>query len=518
MENKFEIIKTLHPLEMKVILNYDEGDEIFALRLSEDLFYNEGQSNKTIEWLVSKGILRETFRKINVFYRLTEKGFDALDNGSIEERIVNLVSRKTVLVANLSSELGVDVRDAGKAFGNLSKEGVLSLGLEKEIIVKDLKKCSNYKVVKELLAKARCCDLFEDNLSQDELLVIANYSKKKGASGVLFKVIEKLDLKFEFSKFGVEIRSELNKNNLTGGDEIVKLTPEMLKSKSYENKKFRAYNIHVSSNKTFIGRANPYSEYIASVKDNLVSLGFEEFDGPLIESEFFNNDALFMPQFHPARDLRDVYYIKEPNSLQSLPEPYFSNVKAVHENGYITGSRGWRYAFSKSISKRLVLRTQGTVLSAKQLINAKNPGKYFGIVRCFRYDQVDATHGTDFYQTEGIVLGNDVNVKTLLGLLEIFAKKLAGATEIKYVPAYFPFTEPSIEVHVKHPVLGWFELGGSGIFRPEVTKPFGIDVPVIAWGIGIDRMALMYLGLNDLRELFTHDIGDVVLRRGKINA
>ncbi len=103
-----------------------------------------------------------------------------------------------------------------------------------------------------------------------------------------------------------------------------------------------------------------------------------------------------------------------------------------------------------------------------------------------------------------------------MGLLEIFAKEFAGATEVKYVPAYFPFTEPSIEIHVKHPVLGWFELGGSGIFRPEVTKPLGIDLPVIAWGIGIDRMALMHLGLNDLRDLFTYDIGDVILRRGKI--
>ncbi|AHH08493.1 phenylalanine--tRNA ligase subunit alpha [Borrelia anserina] len=515
MENKFEILKALHPLEIKAILNYKEGDEIFALRLAADLFYNEGQSNKTIEWLVSKGILRETFRKINVFYRLTQKGIDALDNGLIEERVINLVSRKTVLIANLSSELAIDARDAGKAFGNLSKEGVLSLGLSKEIVVKDLKRAS-CKIVKELLIKAKESDLSEDNLSNDELLVISNYSKKKGASDALFKVVEKLDLKFRFSEFGLEIRSELRKNNLTG-DEIVKLTPEILKDKSYKDRNFRAYNIHVSSRKTFIGRANPYSEYIAKVKDKLVSLGFEEFDGPLVESEFFNNDALFMPQFHPARDLKDAYYIKEPSSLKSLPEPYFSNVKAVHENGYTTSSRGWRYDFSESLSKRLVLRTQGTVLSVKQLIDVKNPGKYFGIVRCFRYDQVDATHGADFYQTEGIVIG-DVNIKTLLGLLEIFAKELAGATEVKYVPAYFPFTEPSIEVHVKHPVLGWFELGGSGIFRPEVTKPFGIDVPVIAWGIGIDRMALMHLGLSDLRELFTHDIGDVVLRRGKVNA
>jgi phenylalanyl-tRNA synthetase alpha chain len=152
-------------------------------------------------------------------------------------------------------------------------------------------------------------------------------------------------------------------------------------------------------------------------------------------------------------------------------------------------------------------------MSAKTLHTAKVPGKYFGVLRCFRYDQVDATHLSDFYQTEGIVLGDDVNLRNLLGLLKMFAEEVAGATEVKYVPGYFPFTEPSVEVHIKHPVLGWFELGGAGIFRPEVTKPMGIEVPVLAWGLGIDRMALMHLGLNDLRELFSSNIENVRLRR-----
>ncbi|UER67679.1 phenylalanine--tRNA ligase subunit alpha [Borrelia sp. BU AG58] len=515
MEDRLEkTLKTLHPLEVGVILRYGQGDRISAFSLSRDLSYDEGQSNKVIEWLSCKGIIGEVFRKVNVFYCLTEKGLDVLKNGLIEERIINLVSSKKVLIPDLPSELGVDIKDVGKAFGGLIKEGVVSLGQDKEVIAKDLEKSANYKMVSRLLLRAQDGDILEDTLSGDELFVIAKVSRRKGASDTLFKVKEKLDLKFEFTKFGLEVRSEyVNREFPT--DQIVKLTPEILKNGSYLGKKFRAYDIHVLSNRAFIGRANPYSEYIARVKDRLVGLGFEEFDGPLVESEFFNNDALFMPQFHPARDVRDVYYIKEPSSLELLPEPFFFNVKSAHEHGFNTGSRGWRYDFNDNISKRLVLRTQGTVLSARQLMNAKNPGKYFGIVRCFRYDQVDATHGADFYQTEGIVIGDDVNIKTLLGLLEIFAKELAGATEVKYVPAYFPFTEPSIEVHVKHPVLGWFELGGSGLFRPEVTKPFGVDSPVIAWGIGIDRMALMHLGLNDLRELFTHDIGNVVLRRGR---
>jgi phenylalanyl-tRNA synthetase alpha chain len=265
---------------------------------------------------------------------------------------------------------------------------------------------------------------------------------------------------------------------------------------------------------------NPYAKFLENVKDKLASLGFEEFDGPLVETEFWNSDALFMPQFHSARDIHDVYSVAANNAAcntialaKSIEEPWLSNVAASHESGGKSGSRGWNYAFDREFTRRLILRSQGTVLSAKTLPMAKIPGKYFGIVRCFRYDRVDATHLPDFYQTEGIVLGENVNLRTLLGMLEMFAREVAGAKEVKYVPGYFPFTEPSVEVHIKHPVLGWFELGGSGIFRPEVTESLGVNVPVAAWGIGIDRMALMALGLNDLRELFSHDIENVRLRR-----
>ncbi|MDR2078837.1 MAG: phenylalanine--tRNA ligase subunit alpha, partial [Treponema sp.] len=272
-------------------------------------------------------------------------------------------------------------------------------------------------------------------------------------------------------------------------------------------------NVKVPLARLIVGRTNPYAQFLEDVKDKLSSLGFEEFDGPLVETEFWNSDALFMPQFHSARDIHDVYHIAEPEKAKAIEEPWLSNVAAAHENGGKTGSRGWNYAFDKEFTRRLILRSQGTVLSAKTLPKAKVPGKYFGIVRCFRYDRVDATHLSDFYQTEGIVLGEDVNLKTLLGMLDMFAREVAGAKEVKYVPGYFPFTEPSVEVHIKHPVLGWFELGGSGIFRPEVTASLGVTVPVAAWGIGIDRMALMALGLNDLRELFSYDIENVRLRR-----
>ncbi len=310
----------------------------------------------------------------------------------------------------------------------------------------------------------------------------------------------------------LEVKAGLEKAGITG-NEIGTLTSKILTDGSWKNATFRGYNISVPPARIIPGRTNPYVAFLESVKDKLCSLGFEEFDGPLVETEFWNSDALFMPQFHAARDIHDVYYVKNPTHAKYIEEPFLTNVMAAHENGGNTGSRGWNYSFDKDFTRRLILRSQGTVLSAHQLAKAKIPGKYFGIARCFRYDKVDATHLSDFYQTEGIVLGEEVNLKTLLGFLEMFAVEIAGATDVKYVPGYFPFTEPSVEVHIKHPVLGWFELGGSGIFRPEVTKAMGIDVPVLAWGIGIDRMALMALGLSDLRELFSEDIEQVRLRK-----
>jgi phenylalanyl-tRNA synthetase alpha chain len=229
--------------------------------------------------------------------------------------------------------------------------------------------------------------------------------------------------------------------------------------------------------------------------------------GPLVENEFWDMDALFMPQFHPARNIHDVYFVKEPADCKEIEQPFARQVAATHKDGGKTGSTGWRYAFDLERAKRLILRSQGTAVSARTLAaGPKIPGKYFSIARCFRYDSVDATHAPDFYQVEGIVLGEDINFRALLGLLKLFGREIAKAGEFQFRPAYFPFTEPSVELHVKHPELGWMELGGAGIFRPEVTKPLGVEVPVIAWGLGLDRMAMVALGIKDIRDLFSRDL------------
>ncbi len=414
--------------------------------------------------------------------------------------------------------IGMEQKDAGSAYGKLAKEGVVAMNPDKLVMLLDASKAQRTAEIRALLVKAAGKNnlLEEVDVNERELALLGEIAKKRGAADAPFRVAERETVSWSLLPDAAAV-TELLRNQGVSGDETGALTQDLLESGAWKKSTFRAYNVKSRPARLIPGRRNPYVQFLESVKDKLVSLGFEEFDGGLVETEFWNGDALFMPQFHAARDIHDVYYVADPTRAKSVEEPYLSRVAGVHENGGSTGSRGWNYGFDRDFTKRLVLRSQGTVLSARQLPKAKVPGKYFGIARCFRYDKVDATHLSDFYQTEGIVLGDEVNLRTLLGFLEMFAVEVAGAKEVKYVPGYFPFTEPSVEIHIKHPVLGWFELGGAGIFRPEVTEPLGINVPVLAWGIGIDRMALMALSLNDLRELFSYDIENVRLRRAKGN-
>ena len=530
------IVKNLHPLEVRILLAYKKGDELTIEKVEKDLSFKPGNGNQALSWLLGKGLVSEIRRETAVFFELTYLGCDWKEKGSPEERIIKLVKEQpgVLKLPDIANSLGMENKDIGSAFGNLSKSGILSLNEDKNVVMLKEPAGDHFSVLRGLLEKGTSGLISEVELNAAEKSVMSGISKKRGAADAPFRQTDRETVFFGFSAAqdgsvpAVEAAQALNAAGITG-DEAGALTQTMLENGSWKGKTFRSYNVKTPPVRLTPGRSNPYAKFLENVKDKLASLGFEEFDGPLVETEFWNSDALFMPQFHSARDIHDAYSIADPGfsannknenrdaiaRAKSIAEPWLSNVASAHENGGSTGSRGWNYNFDRDFTKRLILRSQGTVLSAKQLPTARIPGKYFGIARCFRYDQVDATHLPDFYQTEGIVLGENVNLRTLLGMLEMFAVEVAGAKDVKYVPGYFPFTEPSIEVHIKHPVLGWFELGGSGIFRPEVTESLGVNVPVAAWGIGIDRMALMALGLNDLRELFSYDIENVRLRRAK---
>jgi phenylalanyl-tRNA synthetase alpha chain len=507
-------VKNFHPLEVKLLRHVSAGEDITAERIVNELDYKVGQCNQAFSWLSAKGCLEETGRKTIVTYELTELGQAQANEGTPAQRIFDLLKGGEPLgLPEIAEKLGLEKSDIGSAYGSLSKAGTCAMNAENKAYVKNDQLPADVTETAELLKKGLIGPIDESQMTEREKALMARISKKRGAAGSPYKMTEREEVTYRMTKLGEEAKEALLQANITG-EEIGVLTPQIIANGSWKTASFRPYGLDAPVQRLIPGRHNPYANYIQWVKDKLTSLGFEEFDGPLVENEFWNGDALFMPQFHSARDIHDVYYVKEPRHCKKIDEPWLTNVANTHENGGNTGSRGWQYKFDHEFTRRQILRSQGTVLSAHQLTKAKVPGKYFGIVRCFRFDEVDAKHGADFYQTEGIVIGKEANLKDLLGLLKMFAVEVAGATDFKYVPGYFPFTEPSIEIHIKHPVLGWFEMGGSGIFRPEVTKSLGIDEPVLAWGLGIDRMAMMHLGINDIRDLFSPNIDSVRTRRG----
>jgi phenylalanyl-tRNA synthetase alpha chain len=336
------------------------------------------------------------------------------------------------------------------------------------------------------------------DLSDEEKLAYNNLKSRKGliSSDVLKSMNFKLTVKGD----------ELIKEKIDV-DLIEALTPEMIKSGEWKKKDFRAYDVEINVPQLYGGKRQPYMEFLNKIKAKLVQLGFNEMTGPLIETEFFNFDALFQPQNHPARTWTDTYHLKEPVHGKLPDDLVVNRVKMTHEDGGQTASKGWGYKWSPEIAMQLMPRAHGTALSARTMASKpKIPSRHFAIARCYRPDVLDATHLLEFNQMEGFVADESITFKALLGILKQFALEVAGAEEVKFYPDYYPFTEPSVQMSAKHPKLGWVELGGAGIFRPEVTNPLGIDVPVMAWGLGIDRLAMFKLGIKDIRYLFSQDL------------
>jgi phenylalanyl-tRNA synthetase alpha chain len=290
---------------------------------------------------------------------------------------------------------------------------------------------------------------------------------------------------------------------------VTQLTQELIVSGKWRNVKLQKYNLEAPVARIWPGKKHPYLRFLEEVREKLVTLGFKEMVGMAVETAFFNFDALYTPQDHPARELSGIYYIRSPTegSVNAYTE-IMGNVKKTHETGWKTGSKGWGYKYSLKEARRLILRGHGTCLSARTLVSKdlEIPGRYFSIARCYRPEIVDKTHLTEFNQVEGIIIDKNLTLRDLLGVLEKFAVEIAGAEKVKFRPDYFPFTEPSVELSAYKKGVGWIEFGGSGIFRPEVTLPLGIEEPVIAWGLGIDRLFMMRAGIAEIRYIFSNDL------------
>lgn len=296
----------------------------------------------------------------------------------------------------------------------------------------------------------------------------------------------------------VELTSSGRERALRGFEvvkEVGKLTSQLLRSGEWRTTALREYDVAAAPPALYPGRKHPYLAFLDEVRELLLEMGFSEDEGPYVETEFWNFDVLFQAQDHPAREIHDAYRLKDPAEGKLPDQKLVQGIRDAHESA-------WGYKWSAEIARRLILRTQTTAVSVRHLYTHKtSPLKMFCLSRNFRPDVLDPTHSMEFFQCEGIAMDKGLGFRDLLGFFTEFARKL-GLHEVRFRPSYFPFTEPSVEGFVRHPTLGWIEMLPGGLFRPEFLKPLGIKHPVLAWGIGIDRIAMAALGIDDIRELY----------------
>jgi|TARA_Y100000310_G_scaffold34293_1_gene32469 phenylalanyl-tRNA synthetase alpha chain len=294
-------------------------------------------------------------------------------------------------------------------------------------------------------------------------------------------------------------------DELSGEELLGEVTPEMLQSGGWREGRFQRYGLETQTESAQQATLHPLTRFTEEIRGIFLQMGFTEIEGDYVESAFWNMDALFIPQDHPARELQDTLYLDDPKSFLLDDEEAVAAVKAVHETGGDTGSTGWRYDWSREVAQQALLRTHTTVSTIRYLSEHPDPPvRVFAVGRVFRREAVDATHLPEFTQVEGIIMEEEASFGMLIGVLKEFYRRM-GFPDVRVRPAYFPYTEPSMEIEVKFGDR-WLELGGSGIFRPEVTAPFGIDTPVLAWGLGLERLAMLRLGLDDIRMLYQSDL------------
>jgi phenylalanyl-tRNA synthetase alpha chain len=291
--------------------------------------------------------------------------------------------------------------------------------------------------------------------------------------------------------------------------EVTQLDSNLLSTGEWQSVLLKEYDIALQVAPEHPGKTHPLQKIIDETRHVFIEMGFCEERSPYVESGFWNFDALFQPQDHPAREMQDTFFLEKP-AQASLPghAEWVSAVKACHENGGDTGSKGWGYAWDEKKARQAILRTHNTATSIRAIAENPNPPrKCFSVSRVFRRETVDYKHLPEFYQVDGIIVDEKANLTTLLGTLAEFYRRM-GFPRVKFRPSYFPYTEPSVEVFVYFEKRkDWFELGGSGIFRPEVTRPFGCEVPVLAWGLGLERLAMLRYGYEDIRHLYWASAG-----------
>ena len=422
------------------------------------------------------------------------EGNKAYENGLLESRLWDWIRSVEEDQRNMGSLIssGFDRKESGPGIGILKGLGV-------EIVSGNLVFSDEEEITKEIARRAdfiKSLSISPVEASTMDEGLISHFSSRSG----LLEFEETTSRTWKLTKSGSSVdQSELIESQMIG-----ELTPEMLQTDSWMGAEFKPFDVQAPAPTPTGGRRHPMQSLIERIRSVFLEMGFSEIDGDYIQSAGWNMDSLFIPQSHPARTMQDTFYLDQPEKVE-IEDSYLDLWARVHEHGHDTGSRGWGGEFDKDESQKALLRTHTTVNTVRHIAeNPSQPSRVFGIGRVFRQETIDRTHMPEFHQIEGIIHEPDASLPMLISTLKTFYAKM-GYPDVRVRPAYFPYTEPSAEVDILWKGE-WLELGGSGIFRPEVTEPLGTEWPVCAWGMGLERLAMLILGLDDIRQLYQPDL------------
>jgi phenylalanyl-tRNA synthetase alpha chain len=505
--NPREVAEQLHENESRILLVLKKNESASTSLLAEMTGLPKDAVEKACAWAETKGVL--TFNEeTTVKHSLTDEGQRYAKGGLPEKNLLRLVAEGVNEINGLKEDFPAlnialvwirrnEWATIEKGRLNPTQKGEKALETQSED--------------EQLLGQIGGADINGAKLDDSQANRLQLLKRRN-----LVKATETVSRWVEITDFGRQVSPLLETAQQISV--ITQLTPEMLQSGSWWNSRFQRYDIHLPAPNVQPGKRHFISSVIDYIRRFWVELGFKEMTGEYLELGFWNFDALYQPQDHPSRELADTFYMKTPFKGHLPDQEMVKRVKETHENGWTTGSTGWQYKWDPEVAMRNCLRTHTTSLSVVAIAKLREeelPAKFFSVGRVFRNETIDWNHLAEFYQTDGIVVGEGVTFRDLQGYLKAYLEGM-GMERFRFRPGYFPYTEMSMEAEVWIEEKGaWMELFGAGIFRPEVVKPLlGKDVPVLAWGPGFGRLIMLQYGIESIRELYGNDIG--LLRQAKL--
>ncbi len=499
MTNVEDLIEELSYLERKVLLTLQD-----VKTATPEMIRKEGKFKELVEvmnassWLRSKNLVTIQEKPIRK-YTLAKKKWGT--KNLPERRALKLLRKRhgELTLDELKNSGKVTENEVPIAIGWLKKKGWATLERDEGttiIKITDKGKDSVSTVGKdeELIRKLADGELTERDVDPVVIKMLKSRKDVVKEKEIIRREIGLTDLGREALSIGVELK-----------EEVAQLTPELLSSGKWKDVHFRRYDVGTFAPSLYGGKKHPLNQYIEKIRKVFSEMGFTEITGNFVELAFWDFDALFQPQDHPARDMQDTFYTVDPDTFQLPPEELVNRIQEMHESGGDIGSDGWGYDWDIDEARQAILRTHTTVNSIRYLSEHPDPPvKTFTIGRIFRRETITWKHLPEFQQVEGIVMEENANLGMLIGILKEFYRKM-GFEKVRVRPAFFPYTEPSMEIEVYFKGE-WMELGGSGIFRPEVTEPFGVKHPVLAWGLGLERLVMVNEGIDDIRDIYISDI------------